>query len=49
MLWVDPPEDRVTALLRAGLWMGSEVPLTFGVFLAIGSSDAFLKKPAIDV
>ncbi len=49
MLWVDPPEDTVTAVLRAKTLIGSAVPLIFGVPLAIGSSDFFLKKPAMDV
>lgn len=49
MLWVDPPEDRVIAVLRAKLLIGNEVPLIFGVPLAFGSSDFFLKKPAMDV
>ena len=29
--------------------MGNEVPLIFGRPLALGSSDFFLKKPAMDV
>lgn len=49
MLWVDPLEDPVIAVLRAKLLMGNEVPLTFGARLAFGSSDFFLKKPAMDV
>lgn len=49
MLWVDPLEDPVIAVLRAKLLMGNEVPLTFGAPLAFGSSDFFLKKPAMDV
>lgn len=49
MLWVDPLEDTVIAVLRAKLLIGNELPLIFGVPLAFGSSDFFLKKPAIDV
>ena len=49
MLWVDPPEDTVTAVFRAKLLIGNEVPLIFGVPLAFGSSQCFLKKPAMDV
>lgn len=49
MLWVDPREDTVIAVLRAKLLMGNEVPLIFGVPLAFESSDFFLKKPAMDV
>lgn len=37
------------AILRAELLIGNEAPLIFGVSLALGSSDFFLKKPAIDV
>lgn len=48
MLWIDPPEDAVVAVLRAKLLIGNEVPLIFGFPLAFGSSD-FLKKPAMDV
>lgn len=49
MLWVDPPEDAATAVLRAKLLIGNEVPLILGVSLMFGSSDLFLKKPAMDV
>lgn len=49
MLWVDPLEDMVVALLRAKLLIGNEVPLIFGVPLTLGSSGFFLKKPAMDV
>lgn len=48
MLW-DPLEDRVFAVLDANLFIGNEVPLIFGVPLAFGSSDFFLKNPAMDV
>ena len=49
MLWVDPREDAVIVVLRASLLMGSEVPLIFGDPMAFGSSDFFLKKPAMVV
>lgn len=49
MLWADPPEDTVTVVLRGRLLIGNEVPLTFGLALMFGSSDFFLKKPAIVV
>ena len=49
MLWVDPIEDTVIAVLRAKLLIGSEVPLIFGGLLSFGSSDFFLKNPAMDV
>ena len=49
MLWVEPPEDTVTVVLRGKLLIGNEVPLTFVLPLKFGSSDFFLKKPAIDV
>lgn len=48
MLWADPPEDAAIPALRE-LLMGNEVPLIFGAALACGSSDLFLKKPAMDV
>ena len=49
MLWVDPLEDATIAVLRAEPLIGNEVPLIFGSPLALGSSDFFLKKPAMDV
>ena len=49
VLWADPPEDTVTVVLRGRLLIGKEVPLTFGLALMFGSSDLFLKKPAMDV
>ena len=49
ILWVDPTEDAAIAVLRTKLLIGNEVPLVFGVPLAFGSSDFFLKKPAMDV
>ena len=49
MLWADPPEDTVTLVLRGRLLIGHEVPFTFGLALMFGSSDLFLKKPAMDV
>ena len=49
MLWVDPLEDSATTFLRAKLLVGKDVPLIFGVALALDSSDFFLKKPAMDV
>lgn len=49
MLWVDPREDTATAVLCAKLSIGNEVPLIFGVPLMFGSSEFFLKKPAMDV
>lgn len=49
MLWVDPLEDTVAALLRAKLLIGNEVPLIFGVPVPLVSSGFFLKKPAMDV
>ena len=49
MLWVDPLEDATSAFLCAEPLMGKEVPLIFGIPLALGSSDFFLKKPAMDV
>ena len=49
MLWADPPEDTVTVVLRGRLLIVHEVPLTFGLALMLGSSDLFLKKPAMDV
>ena len=49
MLWVDPLEDGTIAVLRAEPLMGNEVPLIFGSPLALGSSDFFLKKPAMEV
>ena len=42
-LWVDAP------ILRVELLIGNEVPLIFGARLPFGSSDFFLKKPAMDV
>ena len=39
MLWV----------LRTGLLNGNEAPLIFGVPVAFGSWDFFLKNPAMDV
>ena len=52
MLWVDAPEDTAVAVLPI-LWVklliGNEVPLIFGFTLAFGSSDFFLKNPAMDV
>ena len=49
MLWVDLLDDAAIAVLRAKLLMGKEVPLTFGIPLALSSSAFFLKKPAMDV
>lgn len=49
ILWVEPPNDAAVAVLRAKLLIGNEEPLIFGFPLAWGSSDFFLKKPAIDV
>ena len=49
MLWVDPLEDTVVAVLRAKLLIGNEAPLIFGVPLTFDSSGFFLKKPAMDV
>ena len=49
MLWVDPPEDAAIVVLCWKLLIGSEVPLIFVFQLAFGSSDFFLKKPAMDV
>ena len=49
MLWADPPDDTVTVVLRGRLLIGPVVPLTFELALLFGSSDLFLKKPAIDV
>lgn len=49
MLWVDPPEDTVVAVLRVKLLIGSEVPLIFRVPLTFESSDFFWKKPAMEV
>ena len=49
MLWVDPLEDTVVALLRAKLLIGNGVPLMFGVALTLDPSGFFLKKPAMDV
>ena len=49
MLWVDPFEDATIAVLRAELLSGKEAPLIFGSPLALGSSDFFLKKPAMEV
>ena len=48
MLWADPREDAAIPVLRE-LLIGNDVPLIFGVPLAFGSSDFFLKKPAMDV
>lgn len=42
-LWVD------ALVLRMELLIGNEVPLIFGARLPLGSSDFFLKKPAMDV
>lgn len=49
MLWVDPLEDATIAVLRAEPLSGKEAPLIFGSPLALGSSDFFLKKPAMEV
>ncbi len=49
MLWVDRLENTVIAVLRPKLLIGSEVPLIFGSLLSLGSSDLFLKNPAMDV
>ena len=49
MLWADPPEDTVTVVLCGRLLIGHEVPLTFGLALVFGSSDLFLKNPAMEV
>lgn len=49
ILWVEPPNAAATEVLRAKLLIGNEEPLIFGFPLAFGSSDFFLKKPAIDV
>ena len=48
-LWIDPLEDATSVVLRAEPLIGNEVPLIFGSPLAFGSSDFFLKKPAMDV